>query len=190
MSVPNSALILVTVIPSMRDLEIARLLGWYRIPLQRAPKVIGVDYLAFYQTAAFAERKWRIEYVAPVKGYELVTRAELLREEREHPRARQEYYKISLGGLEALPDAIPAGNWKRVTFFYTTGEFLLQAASLNDLVMHAEERKTLWRALRERGSAIQRNEDLPDLNLDEATLAALLGFGTAGYQKDKAGTHA
>jgi hypothetical protein len=45
-------LILVCVLPTPRDLEIARLLGWYRIPLRTAPKVVAVDYLAFYQPAA------------------------------------------------------------------------------------------------------------------------------------------
>ena len=50
---PDSALILVAIMPARRDLEIARLLGWYRIPLRSAPKVVNVDYLAFYQASAF-----------------------------------------------------------------------------------------------------------------------------------------
>ncbi len=44
---PPTALMLVAVMPSPRDLEIARVLGWYRIPLRFAPKIIQVDYLAF-----------------------------------------------------------------------------------------------------------------------------------------------
>ncbi len=55
--IPASALVLVAIITTRRDLEIARVLGWYRIPLRRAPKVIAVDYLAFYQTAAFGSRR-------------------------------------------------------------------------------------------------------------------------------------
>ena len=47
---PNS-LILVAVITTPRDLEIARILGWYRIPLRSAPKVIAVDFLAFADEA-------------------------------------------------------------------------------------------------------------------------------------------
>ncbi len=39
-----SDLVLVAVMPNQRDLEIARVLGWYRIPLKSAPKVISVDY--------------------------------------------------------------------------------------------------------------------------------------------------
>ena len=84
-------LILVCLLPSPRDLELARLLGWYRIPLRTAPKVVAVDYLAFYQTSAFGERGGQVEYVALVRGHELTTRGELLRDEADHPRAHEEY---------------------------------------------------------------------------------------------------
>ena len=50
----------------------------HRIPLKTAPKTVGVDWLAFYQTAKFGAEKWAINYVAPVRGHELTTRAELL----------------------------------------------------------------------------------------------------------------
>jgi hypothetical protein len=43
------SLVVVCLLPSPRDLEIARLLGWYRIPLRKTPKVIALDALAFYQ---------------------------------------------------------------------------------------------------------------------------------------------
>src|SRR3989304_3044887 len=97
-----TSLILVAVLADPRDLEIVRLLGWYRIPLRTAPKVVAVDYLAFYQTGAFGEEggedhRWQIQYIAPVRGHELTTRAELLRDEPDHPRAREEYYKLQLG---------------------------------------------------------------------------------------------
>ena len=95
-----SSLVLVCLIPAPRDLEIARLLGWYRIPLRSAPKVVSVDYLAFYQPASFGERGGRVEFIAPVHGHELTTRGELLKDEADHPRAREEYFKIQLGALE------------------------------------------------------------------------------------------
>ena len=113
-----------------RDLEIARLLGWYRIPLRTAPKVIAVDYLAFYQTGAFGDEKWCIQYIAPVRGHELTTREELLKTEPDHPRAQEEYYKIQIGALERLPNPIQAETWRRITFLYTTGEYL--TAGKND----------------------------------------------------------
>lgn len=176
-----TSLILVAVMNNPRDLEIARLLGWYRIPLRSAPKVVAVDYLAFYQTAAFDQEKWRIQYIAAVRGHELTTRVELLRDEPEHPHARQEYYKIQLGPLVSLPHPIHAGSWRRITFLYTTGEYLLDAETVNDLVVQCEERPVLWQALRERASQEQAypgqgQAGLPDINLDPAWLAALLGI--------------
>lgn len=174
---PATALILVALIPSPRDLEIARLLGWYRVPLRTAPKVINVDYLAFYQASAFgAQKKWRIETIAEVRGNELTTRAELLRDEPDHPRAHEEYYKIQLGPLETLPRPVLAGRWRRLTFLYTTGGLLSQARTLNDLVVRSEEREILWRSLRER--ALSANQyhpslDLPEIDLDPALLMML-----------------
>ncbi len=172
-----SSLVLVCVLPHPRDLDIARLLGWYRIPLRTAPKVIAVDYLAFYQPASFQARGGRIEYIAEVRGHELTTRAELLCEEIHHPRAKEEYYKIQIGALERLPQPILAAKWRRLTFLYTTGEYLLRARTLNDLVMHSEERSLLWRSLRERANNAQMyHADLPGPDVPPEALAALLGL--------------
>jgi hypothetical protein len=177
-------LVLVAVINDPRDLEIARLLGWYRIPLRSAPKVVAVDYLAFYQTAAFKDEKWRVEWLAPVHGHELATRRELLRDEPEHPHADHEYFKIQLGPLQRLPRPVPAKKWRRITFLYTTGEYLLQAETVNDLVVKTEERLLLWQALRERAHQSQAYgrsqagtpDELPDMDIDPALLALILGF--------------
>jgi hypothetical protein len=177
MGLSLSSLVLVSLLPSPRDLEIARLLGWYRIPLRTAPKVVAVDYLAFYQPAAFGERGGQIELAAPVRGHELTTRAELLKDEAGHPRARDEYYKIQLGPLEKLPQPILSEKWKRVTFLYTTGEYLLNARTLNDLVVNGDERATLWRSLRERAENEQLYKtDLPDIDIPPDVLIALLGI--------------
>lgn len=174
---PDTALILVAVMTNPRDLDIARLLGWYRIPLRSAPKVIDVDYLAFYQTAGFGEeQRWQIAACAPVRGHELTTRGELIRAEADHPRANEEYYKVQLGPLISLPYPISADRWRRITFLYTTGELLNRAATINDLVVRSEDREILWKSLRER--ALQKGayqpQDLPE-DLMDAALQAMLG---------------
>lgn len=144
-------LVLVAVLPSERDLEIARLLGWYRIPLETAPKTVRVDWLAFYQTAAFAEEKWSVRYAAPVLGHELVRRVDLLQEQADHPRADSPYYKLQLGTLIRLPQPIEAAGWRRFTFLYTTGDRLLSAKTLTDLTVPSSvEKRRLWRIIRER----------------------------------------
>jgi hypothetical protein len=163
--------------PTPRDLDFARLLGWYRIPLKSAPKVVSVDYLAFYQPSSFGERGGQVEFVAPVRGHELLTRAELLRDEPDHPRAKDEYFKIQIGALEKLSSPIAAEKWRRVTFFYSTGEYLLQARTLADLIVRADERAVLWKSLRERAQQAEyRVDDLPDVEIDPLVLAALLGI--------------
>jgi hypothetical protein len=184
-----TSLVLVCLMPTPRDLEIARLLGWYRIPLRTAPKVVAVDYLAFYQPSSFGERGGQIEYIAEVRGHELTTRGELLKDEADHPRAKEEYYKIQIGGLEKLKVPVLAEKWKRITFLYTTGEYLLRAQTLNDLVVDGDERDLLWRSLRERAENEQLYKtDLPDANVPPDVLMALLGIkeleGTYEHDSD------
>jgi hypothetical protein len=181
-----TSLVLVAVVNNQRDLEIARLLGWYRIPLRTAPKVVAVDFLAFYQTGAFGDDKWRIQYIAPVHGHELSTRAELLKTEPDHPRANEEYYKIQLGPLERLSKPILAESWRRITFLYTTGEYLLGATTMNDLVVQSDERQLLWQALRERANQRYGSQDFLDINLTDEVLATLLGIkeGEANFGEE------
>ena len=177
---PETALILVAILPNQRDFDIARLFGWYRIPLKSAPKVISVDYLAFYQTKTFGEgKRWQIAYVAEILGHELVRRRDLIRDEPDHPRAQEEYFKIQIGPLQRLELSVPAADWKRITFFYTTGEQFRTAQTINDLVVKSQdEREVLWHSLRER--ALKANEyqagDLPKSIIDPAILALLGEF--------------
>ncbi len=173
-------LILVCLMPTPRDMDFARLLGWYRIPFRTAPKVVAVDALAFYQPGSFGERAGQIEFVAEVRGHELTTRGELLRDEADHPRANEEYFKVQIGPLECLSRPIVAEKWRRLTFLYTTGEYLLRASTLNDLVVQSDERALLWKSLRERAQQSQyRTDNLPEPELDPAILAMLLGIKDA-----------
>jgi hypothetical protein len=177
MPVKHSDLILVCVLPEPRDLEIVRLFGWYRIPLRTSPKVIAVDQLAFYQPGSFDPSGGRIEFIAAVLGHELTTRTDLLMDESDHPRANEEYYKIQVGGLEKLSHPIIADKWKRLTFLYTTGEYLLKAKTLNDLVVNSDERTVLWRSLHERAERNQLyNAGLPEADIPQELLVKLLGI--------------
>lgn len=148
---PETALVLVAVMPSPKDMEIARLLGWYRIPLRLAPKLIDVDYILFYQTGKFtAGHQSVVETFAEVKGHELTTRSELIRDEPDHPRANEEYYKVELGPLYSLQTPIKTEKWKRISFFYTLGYLVNQAKIINDLVVRTDDREILWNTIREK----------------------------------------
>jgi hypothetical protein len=116
----------------------------------------------------------------------LTTRAELLKTELDHPRAKEEYYKVQLGALERLPQPIPAESWRRITFLYTTGEYLLRATTVNDLVIQSDERQLLWQALRERAGQTYGSHELPEFDLPEEVLAVLLGIkeGEGSYGEE------
>jgi hypothetical protein len=136
-----------------------------------------VDYLAFYQPSAFGDRGGQIEFISQVRGHELTTRGELLKDEVNHPRAKEEYYKLQIGALEKLNEPVKSDKWKRLTFLYSTGEYLLKAKTLNDLVVAGDERQLLWRSLRERAENSQLYKvDLPEADIPPEVLIALLGI--------------
>jgi hypothetical protein len=79
--------------------------------------------------------------------------------------------------LEKLKEPVVAEKWKRISFLYTTGEYLLNAKSLNDLVVDGDERLVLWRSLRERAENEQLYKtDLPEADIPPEVLMALLGI--------------
>jgi hypothetical protein len=172
---PETALILVAVMPSPKDMEIARLLGWYRIPLRLAPKLIDVDYILFYQTGKFPPgHQSVIEVYAEVKGHELTMRSELIRDEPSHPRANEEYFKVELGPLCSLSNPIRTGKWKRVSFFYTLGNLVNQAGIINDLVVRTDDREILWNSIREKSQAVYSGKKKTLQTIPEEDLLKLL----------------
>jgi hypothetical protein len=154
-----------------RDLEIARHEGWYRIPLKRAPRRVGADYLAFYQTKAFGDEKWAVNYYAPTRRYRLVTRAELLPAEAGHPRAAEPYYKVEIGPLQRLPRSIPSRRLRRITFIPTNLERLLGAEEINDLWDRGSREDRLWEAFKREGIEAERQYEV-----EEEAVSGLVDF--------------
>ncbi|MBV9864207.1 MAG: DUF559 domain-containing protein [Abitibacteriaceae bacterium] len=132
-----------------RDLAIAREQHWYRIPVRTAPRGIEAQHLAFYQTKAFGEEKWAIRYWAEVKARRIVTRAELLPEEPNHPRANKEYYKLELGELQTLSQPIISRRGRRILFIPTTLTKFQRAQEINDLFNESPLEDDLWEAFKQ-----------------------------------------
>lgn len=143
--------VLVAVVNNMEDLRRAASEGWYRIPQRTAPRRVGADYLAFYQTGAFKsqEEAQTVTYYAPTRRYRLLTRRELLPQEADHPRANDYYFRIDIGPLHRLEKPIPAAKFHRLTFIHTTLNHLLHAQDVVDLFPEEDPFETLWNALRE-----------------------------------------
>jgi hypothetical protein len=167
----SSQRVLVAVMNDRRDFENARDEGWYRIPLKRAPRRVGADYLAFYQTKAFDNEKWAVNYYAPTRRYRLVTRAELLSEEADHPRAAEQYYKVEIGPLQRLSRPIPSKRLRRITFIPTTLERLLKAEEINDLWDRGSREDRLWEAFKREGIEAERQYEV-----EEGTVRHWLDF--------------
>lgn len=145
----NNARVLVAVLPRVRDLAIAREQGWYRVPLNRAPRMVAAEALAFYQPLVFGAERWAVRWAALVRRVRLAARSELLPDEAMHPRASERYLCFEIGPLEALPAPIPAAKLRRVTFIPTTLGQLLRASDVHDLWQTAQDAQfddELWGA--------------------------------------------
>jgi hypothetical protein len=162
---PGSAeRVLVAVMNSRRDWEIVCRQGWYRIPVKRAPRRVGADYLAFYHTGAFPEgRRHQVLQYAPIRAYRMVTRAELFPDEADHPRAQERYFKIEIGPLETLPHPISSQKLRRITFISTSLYLLLNAGEINDLWEKERRQDELWAILRTHQIEAERDVEIREV---------------------------
>jgi hypothetical protein len=145
--IDDNARVLVVIITRPHDLAAARVQSWYRIPLARAPRALHAEYLAFYQTAAFGAERWAVRYIAAVRAVSIATRAALLPDEPQHPRAGERYYRFALGPLQALPFALPSRRLRRITFIPTTAGQLLRAHDVAELWRPLEDVAAGWEAV-------------------------------------------
>ena len=142
--------VLVAVMTTRRDFQLARDEGWYRIPVRHAPpSTTEAVVLAFYFTKAFGEEKWAIHWYAPVRGHELVRRRDLFPDQPDHSRADEVYYKLALGPLMALERPIPSLRWRRIAFIETSWDRFSAAQEINDL--YASGADGLYVTLKEAG---------------------------------------
>ena len=148
--VPPSEQILVALIRSGRDLELAREAHWYRIPVKSAPVYAATaKYLAFYQPKIFKTEGWAIRYWAEVRERSIVPRYELLPDEVRHERCNEEYYKLELGELRRREPPIISRRGRRLVFIPTTLGKFERATEINDLFHDSPLEDTRYEAFRE-----------------------------------------
>jgi hypothetical protein len=170
---------------NLRDWQIVREQAWYRIPVKRTPRRIGADYLAFYFTGAFPEgQRHHVIYYAPIRAYRLVTRAELLPDEADHPRAQDRYFKIEIGPLEQLARPIPSRKLRRVTFISTSLYLLLNADEINDLWEKERRQDELWAMLRTHQIEAEREVLIHEEGAAASRPTGGAGSSRPGYMAD------
>lgn len=148
--------VLVAILKDVRDFHIARDLGWYRIPVKSAPRLIHPRMLAFYQTKKFGDDRWSIRWYAEVRKIERLTRRELLPKEPAHPRANDEYHCLRLGPLQRRQQPISSRALRRVTFIPTIWRKFQQAEEINDLWNESPLEDVLWSAFKYEGIVAER----------------------------------
>jgi hypothetical protein len=151
--------VLIGVMPSPRDLELAREQHWYRVPVKHAPAGIHAEYVAFYFTRTFGpDLRWAIHYYARRTGHELVRRVDLLPDQPDHPRAQERYYRLQLGPLRQKVPPITSAQGRRITFIHTTWEQFMAAKEIGDLLATGNRlAEQVFRTLQAQGIPVQRD---------------------------------
>ena len=175
---PETVPVLVVIMNNRRDLDIAWQEGWYRIPVKHAPRRLGAEYLGFYQTKAFGEEAWAVNYYAPIHRIHLAQRLELLPQDADHARAADWYYKIQIGSLRRLERPVPSQRLRRITFIPTTLARLLSAKEINDLWLGGEDEERLWEAFKGNDMGVERRVFLRER--DEAYLIDFAAYCRQG----------
>ncbi|MEI6122246.1 MAG: hypothetical protein WCQ95_01320 [Bacteroidota bacterium] len=156
--------VLVAIMNSKSDFEIARTCNWYRIPVKSAPLIVKnceLRYIAFYHTSVFEEEKFTIKWFAKVTRITVAKRKELLPNLTYDPKANNDYYKIEFEPLCELPKQIISVRHRRLLFVPTTIEKLLSAREINYLFNDSPLEDIIWAKFVEKNITTERQFFLP-----------------------------
>lgn len=142
--------VLVAVMNQPRDFEIAQEQGWYRIPVDKAPKRWPPQWLAFYQTKIFGEEAFSVRHYARVADIKVASRRELFPDEPENPKSKRTYYQVCLERMERLPAPVFSRKFRRLVFIPTTYEKFTGAVEINDFFDESPLEDRLWAELKRR----------------------------------------
>jgi len=125
--------VLVVLVRSPADWEIARTRHWYRLPLRQGPRGIAAEWIAFYEPGAFGSERWGVHSYARVHQVDVVRRIDLFPHEPGHPRAQQPYHVISFDPPVRLARPLVSDHGRRFVWTMTTWWRFTAAESLDDL---------------------------------------------------------
>lgn len=128
----NSPTVLIAVVNRQSDLSNILNKKWYRIPINRMPSK-PFEYIAFYQTTALGKLGGKIEYYARISKHKTVKRKQLLPHEHDHPRADEEYCKLTFRTVRRLKKPIVNRPGMRINFGFATLSRLNKSRTIADL---------------------------------------------------------
>ncbi len=155
--------VLVAYVPTPKDFAIARLQGWYRIPVDHAPNMLRrgkLTHIAFYHPAAFGEERYTIRWYSPVTSLKVRRRVDILPQESLHPNAQKEYYVVGCAEMRELPSVIRSRRPRRPIFIPTTYRKLQTATDINHLFNDSPLENLLWQELNKADIPTERQFDV------------------------------
>ena len=155
--------IVIGVLKSVNDLPIALQDKWYRIPVKSAPIIIRnkkIKYLALYQGKVFKDSPSQIQWYGEVKRIAVHKRIELLPEEKKHPNANEDYYKIELTQMVKLHEPIHVIRPRRINFIVTTFDRFFKAKEINDVFLESDIEEKVWDALKSENIDAERQYEI------------------------------
>lgn len=153
--------LLVAVIPRKRDIQILERDGWYRVPVDTAPRRWPPKYVAFYEGVAVGKPGHVVRF-AEVKHVDEVTREELFPKEPPGNRAGRRYYRVWLGELRERPHPISLRRSRPLVFISTTLRKFEAATTINDLWDDSPLEDELWKALSAEQLPAERQWPVPE----------------------------
>jgi very-short-patch-repair endonuclease len=155
--------VLVAIIKTWADMDIARDHHWYRIPVKQVEKLKRRQqwppkWLAFYQPKVFKEEAYAVNYYAQVIAIQEMARWELFPDEPKNSASDRRYCKLEISPLMRLPQPIVSKRLRRIPFIPTTWGKFIQAQEINDLWDESPLEDLLWDELKQRKIDAERQE--------------------------------
>ncbi len=154
--------LLVAILKNPEDFDIAINLHWYRIPVDKADKLLSKNWppelLAFYHPKNSGGNAFSVRYYAPVEKIEKAKRWQLFPCEKLSKLSDKEYYQLRLGKIVKLPVPIVSRRFRRIIFIQTTLKKLFEAGEINDLFNGTKIEEKMWRKLKEKDIPAERQE--------------------------------
>ena len=136
--------VLVGVVPTARDFEIARLERWYRIPVKMVRDWQTPGYVAFYFGRAFGGDAGTITHYARAWHADVIPRIEIFPDQPRHPRALDDYVRIHIDELQKRPAPIDGRKRPRFVLLPTTWQRFEAAHEVNDLVVGDDDEQAFY----------------------------------------------
>ena len=148
--------VLIAIMNEERDFSILQNEGWYRIPVDKTPRMWPPQALAFYQTKAFPENAFQVRYFGSVRDIRQVSRRELFPDEPSNPKSDRIYHQVYLEHLLERSTPIVSRKPRRIIFVPTTWPKFAAAREFNDLFNDSPIEDLLWNELRQHGIPAER----------------------------------